>query len=118
MVEAQEQILELKKQAAKISLHISLMTNIKHSRKYLKVQEQKIEIVKEFKYLGEWICWNAVQSKAMEFRKNKLELAFQLTKDTYNKKSLSWGSKIAHYKTVIKPEALYGAETLNMNFKG
>lgn len=123
MEEAQEQILELKKQAAKIGLHISfektkILTNIKHSRKYLKVEEQKIEIVKEFKYLGEWITWNAGESKAMESRKNKLELAFQLTKDTYNKKSLSWGSKITHYKTVIKPEALYAAETLNMNFKG
>ena len=69
----------------------------------MKIQEQKIEIVKEFKYLGEWISWNAGESKVMEARKNKLELAFQLTKDTYNKKSLSWGSKITHYKTVIKP---------------
>lgn len=120
MEEAREQILELKKQAAKIGLKISfektkIMTNNNYPNKYLKIQEQKIEIVKEFKYLGEWISWNADESKAMESRKNKLELAFQLTKETYNKKSLSWGSKIKHYKTVIKPEALYAAETLTMN---
>lgn len=34
------------------------------------------------------------------------------------KKKLSWRSKITHYKTVTKPEALYVAETLNMNFEG
>lgn len=46
--------------------------------------------VKEFKYLGEWITWNERECKAMESRKNKFELAFQLT-------SFSWGSKIKSY---------------------
>ncbi len=50
----------------------------------------------------------------MESRRNKVEMAFQLTKNTYNKKSLSWNAKIRHYNTVIKPEALYAAETLAM----
>ena len=123
MDEAKEQIIELEKHAAKIGLHISfektkIMINNRHPCKYLKVQDQKIEIVKEFKYLGEWISWNAKEDKTFESRKNRLEMAFQITKDTYNKKSLSWGSKIKHYKTVIKPDALYAAETLNMNFKG
>lgn len=121
--EAKEQILELQKQAAKIGLKISfektkMMTNITKTPKHFKVGEQKIEIVKEFKYLGEWISWNALEKKAMESRRNKVELAFQLTKNTYNKKSLSWNAKIRHYNTVIKPEALYAGETLSMTNQG
>ena len=121
--ETREQILELQKQAAKIGLNISfektkVMTNIKNPPANLRVHGEKIEIVKAFKYLGEWIDWNALETKTMELRKNKFELAFQLTKETYNKKSLSWGSKIKHYKTVVKPEALYAAETLTMNRTG
>ena len=42
-----------------------------------------------FKYLGEWIDWSNLEEKAMEARRTKMELAFQKTKNTYNKKALS-----------------------------
>lgn len=121
--EAKEQSLELLKQAGKVGLKIAfgktkIITNIKNPPKYLKVGEQKIEIVRDFKYLGEWISWNGLEKKAMESRRNKMEIAFQLTKDTYNKKSLSWNAKIRHYSTVVKPEALYAAETLSITTYG
>lgn len=121
--EAKEQIAELQEQAGKIGLKISfdktkIMTNIVDSPTRFKVGTQKIEVVRSFKYLGEWIEWNNLEGKAMEARRTKMELAFQKTKNTYNKKTLSWNSKIRHYNTVIKPEALYAAETLVMGRKG
>lgn len=121
--EAEQQIKELEKQAAKIGLKISfektkILTNIKNSPNSICINENKICKVDHFKYLGEWISWNSLDKKALVIRANKVELAFQLTKNIYNKKSLSWNSKLRHYKTVIKPEALYAAETLRLCNKG
>lgn len=121
--DATNQISELQEQAAKIGLKISfektkIMSNRLDIPKIVKIGTQKIDVVRSFKYLGEWIDWNNHEGKAMETRRTKMELAFQKTKNTYNKKSLSWNSKIRHYNTVIKPEALYAAETLAMTKKG
>lgn len=43
--------------------------------------------------------------------------AFRLTQNIYNKKSISKYTKLRHYNTVVKPECLYGAETLVLNRK-
>jgi len=47
-----------------------------------------------------------------------MEIAFQLTRNTYNKKTLSWNTKLRHYQTVVRPEALYAAETLKITRTG
>ena len=46
-----------------------------------------------------------------------MKTASYLTKDTYNKKSITINAKLRHYATVIRPEALYGAECLTLNKK-
>ena len=46
-----------------------------------------------------------------------MKTAYYLTKDTYNKKSISINAKLRYYATVVRPEALYGAECLTLNKK-
>ena len=53
----------------------------------------------------------------MQFAVKKMETALRLTQNIYNKKCMSKYTKLRHYKTVIKPECLYGAETLTLNRK-
>jgi len=48
---------------------------------------------------------------ANQARVTKLQKAYRLTWNHYNKKSLSVNAKIRHYNTVVLPEALYAAET-------
>uniref|UniRef100_A0A8D8RKU7 Endonuclease-reverse transcriptase n=1 Tax=Cacopsylla melanoneura TaxID=428564 RepID=A0A8D8RKU7_9HEMI len=55
---------------------------------------------------------------AIEGRCNKLEGAFHTCKNLYKSKSLSRNLKLCHYNTVIRPSALYAAETLLMTKKG
>ena len=61
---------------------------------------------------------NLSEGTALSTRVNRLELAYQLTKNTYNKKCLSRNTKMKHYQTVIRPEALYASECLTLNRKG
>ena len=53
----------------------------------------------------------------MKVRCQKMTTAFRLTQNMYNKKSLSKSTKLRHNNTVIKPECLYGTETLVLNRK-
>lgn len=53
------------------------------------------------KYLCERIGWHARKKKALEFRSQELNLAFHSAK-----------YRCIYVCTVIKPEALYAAETL------
>ena len=122
IADAQKQLQVLQEQAAKIGLQISFektkfMTDIKTAPHEIKIGNNKVSRVKEFKYLGEWITENGNERKALESRLQKMETAFQLTKNIYNKKCLSWNCKIRHYKTVIKPEALYASETIDLQLK-
>lgn len=117
--DAQKQLELLQQEAAKVGLLISyektkFMTDIKIAPQELKIGNKKVSRTKEFKYLGEWITENCSEKKSIETRLQKMENAFQSTKNIYNKKSLSWNCKIRHYTTVIKPEALYASETLNL----
>lgn len=68
--------------------------------------------------MGEWIEPNISEKDALTARINKMELAYQLTREVYNKRSMSFKTKLRHYNTVIRPEALYAAECLTMNKKG
>ena len=78
----------------------------------------KIKRVEKFKYLGEWIEASMSEKVAFTSRMNKMELAYHLTKNIYNKRSISLNTKLKHYCTVIRPEALYASECLAMNKKG
>lgn len=120
---AQEQVKELQKQAAKVGLQISFektqfMSNISGAPQNLKIHNNTISKTNCFKYLGEWITNNTKEKIAIETRIHKMERAFYMTKNTYNKKSLSWNTKLRHYQTVVRPEMLYGAETLKLNRTG
>ncbi|XP_023218783.1 uncharacterized protein LOC111620987 [Centruroides sculpturatus] len=55
-------------------------------------------------------CLNGLSKATNCARTRKLEIAYQLFKDIYNKKSISINAKIRHYNAVIKPQALYAAE--------
>ena len=94
------------------------ITNIKLAPKELDVGQGKIKQTKAFKYLGEWIDPNLSEKAAFESRIRKMEMAYNLTKAIYNKKSISTNAKLRHYQTVIRPEALYAAECLAMHRKG
>ncbi|KAJ8882277.1 hypothetical protein PR048_018765 [Dryococelus australis] len=107
-------------QAAKAGLQISFekthfITSIKSATKKLVVNQGKIRQVEKFKYLGKWIEPNICGKEAFVSRIKKLEMAYHLTKDVYNKLSVSFNAKLRHYCTVIRPEALYKAECLGMN---
>ena len=90
------------------------MTNNNSGRNLIRTKYGKIEKVEEFKYLGEMITANGLDKIAIGFRANRMFQALAGTGQIYNKKSLSWNSKFRHYNTVIKPQALYAAETLTL----
>lgn len=110
-------------EAAKTGLQISVektkfITNIKPAPKEIVLEQGKITWTKKFKYLGEWIEPNISEKEAITARINKMEIAYQLTREVYNKRSMSFKAKLRHYNTVIRPEALYAVECLAMNKKG
>lgn len=117
--EAVNQTKELQRQAAKTGLQISIektkyMTNIMEAPGWMAIDGGKIQKVEKFKYLGEWIDTGLTEKDAMEAQINKINLAYKLTMNIYNKKNISINAKLKHYQTVIRPEALYAAETLNL----
>lgn len=67
--------------------------------------------VPHFKYLGEIIEPSGLNLIANQTRIKKLQKAYRLTWNHYNKKSISVKAKIRHYNTVVLPEVLYAAET-------
>lgn len=122
LTEAVIQINLLEKIANRTGLKISaektkFMTNIKNAPKFIETQIGKIERVSKFKYLGETIQQNGLEKSAIDVRINKMERAYGLTKNIYNKKCISRKTKLKHYTTVVRPECLYGAECLTMNYK-
>ena len=58
-----------------------------------------------------------LEKKSQEIRVQKLKRAYGRTFQLYNKKCVSIRAKLKHYSTVIKPEALYAAETLSLHNK-
>jgi len=117
MEDAKRQLNILKETAEKAGLQISYekteyMTNRKDASKHITTKYGKIKGVNKFKYLGELIQPNALDKGAILTRARKMEVAFQLTKNIYNKKSISINAKLRHYNTVIKPEGLYASECL------
>ncbi|KAI5708451.1 hypothetical protein M8J77_022846 [Diaphorina citri] len=120
--EAEDQLTKLLDIAARTGLKIAFnktefITNIKDSPNYIKIGNEKIRQVSKFKYLGEWITPNNSESEAIESRCNKLEGAFHTCKQLYKSRSLSRNLKLCHYNTVIRPSALYAAETLLLTKK-
>lgn len=118
--DAIEQINILKEVSEKAGLKISFektkyMTNVKNSPRSMITKYGRINKVNIFKYLGEFIQTNALDKTANRERTRKMELAFQLTRNIYNKKSMSIKAKLRHYNVVIKPEGLYASECLAMN---
>lgn len=71
----------------------------------------KIIQVSHFRYLGEIIQPSGINLRANEERIRKLQKAYKLTWNYYNKKSISFNAKLRHYNTVVLPEALYAVET-------
>uniref|UniRef100_A0A8D9AQU5 Reverse transcriptase domain-containing protein n=1 Tax=Cacopsylla melanoneura TaxID=428564 RepID=A0A8D9AQU5_9HEMI len=117
MEEATKQINILKEMAERTGLQISFekteyLTSVKEAPKQMVTKYGKINRVSKFKYLGEIIEANASDKEGNLLRVRKMETAFQLTRNMYNKKSLSLNAKLRHYNTVIKPECLYASECL------
>lgn len=121
-ITAQKQIELLKEIAENIGLQISFektkyITCNKQAPKCMETKYGKIKRVSQFKYLGEIIQENGIETIANKSRCQKMETAYRLTQNIYNKKCISKHTKLRHYNTVIKPECLYGAETLILNRK-
>lgn len=117
VAETKTQITSLEEIANKIGLKISyektkLMIIDPLCIDKIKINGNNIAIVEKFKYLGETITYNLNERPAWEDRINKLLRGQQITKNVYNKKSLSIHTKLRHYKAVIIPQITYGSETL------
>jgi hypothetical protein len=91
------------------------MTSAKQAPRSMNTKYGIIKRVAKFKYLGEIIQPNALDKEGNRARCRKMETAFQLTKNMYNKKSISLNAKLRLYNTVIKQECLYASECLTMN---
>ena len=119
---AQKQIELLKESVEEVGFQISFekteyMTCNKQAPKLMETKYGKVKRVPQFKYLGETIQENGMETKANEIRCQKMETAYRLTQNIYNKRCISKHTKLSHYNTVIKPECLYGSETLILNRK-
>ena len=77
----------------------------------------KINRVSHFKYLGEILEPTGGEKISQKMRVIKMRRAYHKIHDIYNKKCLSMNTKIRHYNSVIKPEALYASETLTLHTK-
>jgi len=115
--ESKKQISSLQEIAKHIGLKVSfekteiMMTDPPLANK-IKIGDQEIKIVKQFKYLGEIITHNLNEKQTWQNRINKLTKAQHATKNTYNKKCLSIATKLKHYKTVTQPAITYACETI------
>lgn len=115
--ETRQQIKSLQEISQKIGLKISfekteiMLTDPPLANK-ITIGGQEIKIVDKFKYLGEIITYNLNEKPSWQNRIKKLNHAKYITKNTYNKKSLSIAAKLKHYKTVTQPEITYAAETI------
>ena len=70
----------------------------------------------EFKYLEENNSRECLEISAIEESIHKMERAYRITKDIYNKKSIFKNTKISHCSTVVRLECLYGSEHLVLNY--
>lgn len=77
----------------------------------LRTQYGNISQVTHFKYLGETIQPTGLNTISNAERILKLQKAYKLTWNHYNKRAVSRNAKLRHYSTVVLPEALYAAET-------
>lgn len=92
--DAIKQINNLKEIAEKSGLQISFekteyITSVNTAPTYMETKYGKIKKVLKFKYLGEINQPNGLDKEANKTRIRKLETAFHLTKNLYNKKCLS-----------------------------
>ncbi|KAK9880865.1 hypothetical protein WA026_013192, partial [Henosepilachna vigintioctopunctata] len=70
--------------------------------------------VTHFKYLGEILEPTGGEKIAQKTQLSKIKRAYVITHNIYNEKCRSIHTKIRHYNTVIKPQALYASETLTL----
>jgi sorting nexin-29 len=80
---------------------------------HLSVNGKCFEVVQEFKYLGSHINISADVSMEVRKRIHSGYGAFYSLKHLLTSKSLSRGTKVKLYKTLIRVIALYGSETWN-----
>jgi len=116
-ITAATQIQTLQECASKFGLQISysktqFISSSKTAPDALSTSYGQVRRTNHFKYLGEWVSPSVIETTALNARIQKLETAYHLTRDVYNKKSISVNAKFRHYQTVIRPEALYAAECL------
>lgn len=118
---AVKQLEVLKECAEKVGLQISFEKTeffcSKTEITSLKTKYGKINRVPYFKYLGEFIEPTGTEKMSQQHRLQKAKKGMGLVQNLYNKKSMSRGTKIRHYSTVIKPTILYASETLTLNRK-
>lgn len=85
----------------------------------IKISNNFIDVVENFKYLGENINFSLNEKEAWKDRITKLSKGQQITKNTYNKKCLSIHTKLKHYKTTLRSQAMYSSETIfNLSGRG
>lgn len=61
-----------------------------------------------------WVYQDGLENEAIRVGTTRLHVAHQLTKNIYNKKSMSAGGKFRHYNTFVKPWGLYASGRLSL----
>jgi hypothetical protein len=124
---AQSQLNTLAENARVVGLEINIkkteaLTNQQHnspdtdinSHKYLELNGQQIEWVRDFKYLGSYVASSEADIRT---RKGQAWGAFWKMKDVFRSKSLRIGLKMKIFKAACLTILLYGCESWILNEK-
>lgn len=114
----------LEKEANKIGLHVNIdktkLLMICPSQRtqalvgaHLNIEDKKFEVVKDFPYLGSLVDENFNTSLEVKRRIVTANRAFYGVKHLLISKNINRHAKFQIYKTLIRPVAIYGAETWN-----
>lgn len=84
-------------------------------RDAVKIEEDDIDDVNEFAYLGAIVSKEGGGEREMNSRINKARVAFTKLSKIWRSKQYGRKTKIKLYKTLVRPVLLYGCETWKMN---
>ena len=98
----------------KINVSKTKVMHVGKNRKEVvcELNDQVLEQVSEFKYLGTMFCEDGKLVKEIDHRrKNGNAVASQLRSHVFNKKELSADTKLSIHRSIFRPTILYGSES-------
>src|ERR1700761_8366549 len=98
----------------KINVSKTKVMHVGKNRKEVvcELNDQVLEQVSQFKYLGTMFCEDGKLVKEIDHRrKNGNAVASQLRSHVFNKKELSADTKLSIHRSIFRPTILYGSES-------